>query len=119
MRSTGFLATREYILTNLREKTDFDVEVQEFPYRSEQIIGEPVLQQTAPAARAFTYSRRTPQFRSMTYSGSGDKTAALHGPPNGLAAAHPQHHGCAAADFAGPFLSQVVHTSEQPSMAAE
>eukprot|EP01051_Picozoa_sp_SAG22_P005669 SAG22_NODE_343_length_11944_cov_15.500042_3_plen_728_part_00 len=116
----GFTATRDFLVQMLRDNTDYDVEIQDFPYRSEVLAEDPVMMLTSPETTAYTYSRRTPQFRSMTYSGTGDVTAAIWGPPAGLATQHPQHHGCLPADFEGMPTGSIVmvergkHEQEKP-----
>jgi hypothetical protein len=98
----GFTATHEYILQQLRDNTDYEVEFQPFPYRSERITDTPVFEMTAPTATSFHYGYGAGgEFRPMAYSVGGDVTAALWGPPYGAAASHPAHHGCGAADWDG------------------
>ena len=99
----GFVATHNYIMQQLRDNTDYEVELQPFPYRLEQITDTPVFEMTAGGtSSSFHYGYGSGgDFRPLSYSVGGDVTAALWGPPSGTAQSHPAHHGCDASDFTG------------------
>ncbi len=103
----GFAASRDYVAGVLK-KAGYTVTLQEFdfPFFKENSIA--VLQRTAPSPK--TYAPTPPDgssvgdFATMTYSGSGDVTAAVRNvdlvlPPGPTP--NTSTSGCEAADFAG------------------
>lgn len=95
----GYAASRDYLVGKL-QAAGYSPVVQdfEFPYYKE--LSTAVMARTAPVATAYTAGT---DFATMTYSGSGDVTAAVQGvdltlPPT---PAPSSNSGCEASDFAG------------------
>ncbi|GAA2908673.1 aminopeptidase PaaP [Streptosporangium fragile] len=95
----GFDASAAYVAGLLRA-AGYRVTLQEFEFPFFRDVDPPVLERVAPAARTY---ERGKDFRTMTYSGSGDVTAPVQGvdlalPPS---PAPSSTSGCEASDFAG------------------
>merc|ERR1712137_910139 len=77
--TAGYNASRDYIVAQLTENTNYTVTVQNFNFQQTVQVSPPELQQTAP--EAITYTRGI-NFNLMTYTGSGDVTAVSQGVDN-------------------------------------
>jgi Zn-dependent M28 family amino/carboxypeptidase len=96
----GFEASADYVKRQLVQ-AGYKVSEQTFEFPFFQQTADPVFERVSPTPRTFTGD----EFATMTYSGSGDATAALQAvdvvvpiadnPPNTSTS------GCEAADFAG------------------
>ncbi|MEV4097103.1 M28 family metallopeptidase [Streptosporangium saharense] len=95
----GYDASAEYVAGKLRA-AGYKVTLQEFDFPFFRVIGTPTLALVSPTARSYTPET---DFRPMTYSGSGNVTAAVQPvdvvlPPS----AEPSStSGCEAADYVG------------------
>jgi Zn-dependent M28 family amino/carboxypeptidase len=85
----GYDASAEYV-ADMLEAAGYDVSIQSFSFQLVSDGTPPVVQQTAPAS--VTYVDGV-DYRTMSYSGSGDVTAPVSAPAGPL--------GCDAADWAG------------------
>ncbi|WP_169986967.1 M28 family metallopeptidase [Microbispora sp. H10836] len=103
----GFAASRDYVAGVLK-KAGYKVTLQKFDFPFFNENSTAVLQRTAPSPKTYTPTppdgSTVGDFATMTYSGSGDVTAAVRGvdlvlPPG--AEANTSNSGCEAADFAG------------------
>ncbi|GAA3091576.1 M28 family metallopeptidase [Streptosporangium carneum] len=95
----GHEASVAYVAGKLRA-AGYNVTLQEFEFPFFRVLGKPVLNRVAPDAK--TYVSNT-DFRPMTYSGSGNVTAAVQAvdltlPPSPTPSST---SGCEASDFAG------------------
>ncbi|MBB2912356.1 aminopeptidase Y [Streptosporangium becharense] len=95
----GFDASAAYVADRLRA-AGYRVTMQEFEFPFFRDVEPPVLKRTAPAAKTYELGE---DFRTMTYSGSGNVTAPVQGvdlvlPPS---PAPSSTSGCEASDFAG------------------
>ncbi|GGS96335.1 aminopeptidase [Planobispora rosea] len=98
--TSGYDASVAYVADRLR-RAGYKVTLQEFEFPFFREITESSLQRVAPSAK--TYVRNT-DFRTMTYSGSGNVTAAVQAvdvmiPPSPTP--NTSTSGCEASDFAG------------------
>jgi Zn-dependent M28 family amino/carboxypeptidase len=100
--SPGYEASAAYV-ADLMSDAGYDVTVQEFDYPFFEEVEPAVLDQVAPVPTSYPYFDGA-GFATMTYSGSGDVTAATQGvdiiDPTGQPA-NTSTSGCEAADFAG------------------
>ena len=92
----GFNASRDYVLEQLRQNTDFDVSVQYFPFVLARVIGTPSVAVAGDGAWWTsvppTGARYRTDFREMS-------NGAFSGEVSGVAAV--AGTGCSASDFAG------------------
>jgi Zn-dependent M28 family amino/carboxypeptidase len=96
--SPGYLASVEYV-ADAMTAAGYDVTVQPFDYPFFQELSAPVFEQTAPTPTV--YAENT-DFATMSYSGSGDVTAAeAEGVDLALGDPASSTSGCEASDFAG------------------
>jgi Zn-dependent M28 family amino/carboxypeptidase len=99
--TAGFDASADYVKRQLVQ-AGYEVTEQSFEFPFFQQTADPVFERVSPSPRVFT----TPEeFATMTYSGSGDVTAALQAVdvvvPIGANPPNTSSSGCEAADFAG------------------
>ncbi|MEV7013822.1 M28 family metallopeptidase [Streptosporangium sp. NPDC051022] len=95
----GHEASVAYVADRLRA-AGYKVTLQEFEFPFFRVIGKPVLDRVAPGAKSYVSNT---DFRPMTYSGSGNVTAAVQAvdlvlPPSPTPSST---SGCEASDFAG------------------
>ena len=98
--SPGYAASAAYVADQM-EAAGYDVTVQPFDYPFFQELADAVLEQVSPNATVYPVDDPA-GFSTMSYSGSGDVTAAAEGvdlllPP--AAAANTSTSGCEAEDF--------------------
>ena len=93
----GYAASRDYIVRRL-ERAGYDPVVQQFDFPFYRQISLATFEQTAPTPTAYVDGT---DFSLMTYSGSGDMTAAVQAVDLNLANPAASNSGCEAADFAG------------------
>jgi aminopeptidase Y len=95
----GYEASVTYVAEALRS-AGYQVTVQEFEFSFFRELTDPVFKRVSPETTTYV---RNADFRTMTYSGSGDVTAPVQGvdlvlPPTPLPSST---SGCEASDFAG------------------
>ncbi len=93
----GYQASVNYVVRRL-QRAGYHPRIQEFSFKSFEELAPATFARTSPDPRAFTDD----EFQIMSYSGSGDVTAALTPvdlvlPPG--AAANTSNSGCEASDF--------------------
>ncbi|MDP1849573.1 MAG: M20/M25/M40 family metallo-hydrolase [Solirubrobacteraceae bacterium] len=96
----GYDASAAYVMRRL-ERAGYEPEQTVFTFKAFDVLSPAVFERVSPNPRAFV---NPDEFQIMSYSGSGDVTAALQPidvvlPPG--AAANSNTSGCEAADFAG------------------
>jgi Zn-dependent M28 family amino/carboxypeptidase len=98
--TAGYDQSAEYVKRQLVQ-AGYKVTEQPFEFPFFDQTADPVFERVSPAPRVFTEQ----EFATMTYSGSGDATAALQAVdvvvPIGANPANTSTSGCEAADFAG------------------
>jgi Zn-dependent M28 family amino/carboxypeptidase len=103
----GFEASADYVKRQLVQ-AGYKVSEQTFEFPFFQQTADPVFERVTPVPRTFTGT----EFATMTYSGSGDVTAALQAVdvvvPIGDNPANTSTSGCEAADFAGFIAGNVA-----------
>lgn len=97
--TSGYDDSAEYVYDRMAA-AGYDVSYQEFTFQLVSDRTPPVLQQLSPTAKNYVDG---PDFQTMSYSGSGDVTAAVVAVDLlvPVPAANPSTSGCEAADFAG------------------
>jgi len=71
---TGYNASVAYVVDQLKENTNFEVELQYFNFPFFEVVENPTLVQTAPNKISYQY---LVDFQNLRYGGSGNVTAAV------------------------------------------
>jgi Zn-dependent M28 family amino/carboxypeptidase len=95
----GFDASARYVADRARA-AGYDVTVQDFEFGYFEETAPPVLNRIAPSPVTYT-SGIDADFSTMTYSGSGDVTAAIQAVDTTATPTDTSTSGCEAADFTG------------------
>jgi Zn-dependent M28 family amino/carboxypeptidase len=93
----GYDASVDYVVETL-EAAGYDPEVQEFDYLAYEVVGDSVLQQTAPTPTTYELGV---DFAPVTQTDPGDVTAAVTPVDLQLGLGNTSTSGCTAQDFAG------------------
>ena len=95
--TAGYAASRDYVVKKLR-KAGYQPRIQEFDFPYYEQLAPSTFEQTAPTPTAYVEDT---DYALMTYSGSGDVTAAVQAVDLNLGDLAGSTSGCEAADFAG------------------